>query len=101
MMEKTTLEDAYIELEGIGGFSQMGQLVLSQDEKGRIELSPRAQYELLEFLYKRRNALYRATHLRFGAEDVPEWIRSGYAATRIVDAPSLEPERKETDRWSQ
>ncbi len=32
---------------------------------------------------------------------LPEWIRSGYTATRIVDAPSLELERNEADRWNQ
>jgi len=86
MMEQTTLDDASIELEGIEGISQMGFLVLTQDEEGRVELSPRAQYELLEFLYQRRYALYRATHLSFGANDAPDWVKSGYDATRIVDA---------------
>lgn len=54
MIEETRLEDAYIELEGrIEGASRMGVLRLNQDEYGSVKLSPRAQYDLLEFLYER------------------------------------------------
>ena len=87
MIEETRLEDASLELEGgIEGASRMGVLWLNQDEYGRVKLSPRAQYDLLEFLYQRRYALYRATHLSLGNDNAPEWIRSGYSATRIIDA---------------
>ncbi|MHB8596682.1 MAG: hypothetical protein ACYDER_07720 [Ktedonobacteraceae bacterium] len=91
MIEETRLEDASLELEGgIEGASQMGVLLLNQDENGRIELSPRAQYDLLEFLYQRRYALYCATHLSLGVHDAPGWIQSGYSATRIIDAEETE-----------
>src|SRR5439155_467379 len=60
MIEETRLEDAYLELEGgIEGASRMGVLWLNQDEYGSVKLSPRTQYDLLEFLYQRRYALYR------------------------------------------
>ena len=91
MIEETRLEDAYIELEGgIEGASRMGVLRLNQDEYGSVKLSPRAQYDLLEFLYQRRYALYRATHLVLGADDMPVWIQSGASATRIIDANPTE-----------
>lgn len=93
MIEETRLEDASLELEGgIEGASQMGVLWLNQDEYGSAKLSPRAQYDLLEFLYQRRYALYRATHLSLGADDTPMWIRSGHSATRIIDAEQAEDE---------
>ncbi len=93
MIEETRLEDAYLELEGgIEGASQMGVLWLNQDEYGSVKLSPRAQYDLLEFLYQRRYALYRATHLSLGRETTPDWIQSGYRATRIIDAEQAEDE---------
>jgi hypothetical protein len=93
MIEETRLEDAYLELEGgIEGASRMGVLRLNQDEYGSVKLSPRAQYDLLEFLYHRRYALYRATHLSLGANDAPDWIQSGYSATRIIDAEQTEDE---------
>ena len=93
MIEETRLEDAYLELEGgIEGTSRMGVLRLNQDEYGGVKLSPRAQYDLLEFLYQRRYALYRATHLSLGADDTPAWIQSGYSATRIIDAEHAEDE---------
>jgi hypothetical protein len=87
MIEETRLEDASLELEGgIEGASQMGVLWLNQDEYGSVKLSPRAQYDLLEFLFQRRYALYRASHLSLGDDTTPEWIRSGDSATRIIDA---------------
>lgn len=93
MIEETKLEDAYLELEGgIEGASRMGVLWLNQDEYGRVKLSPRAQYNLLEFLYQRRYALYRATHLNVGNDTTPDWIRRGYSATRIIDAEQTEDE---------
>ena len=93
MIEETRLEDTYLELDGgIEGASQMGVLQLNQDEYGSVKLSPRAQYDLLEFLYQRRYALYRATHLSLGADDTPAWIQSGYSATRIIDAEQTEDE---------
>ena len=93
MIEETRLEDTYLELEsGIEGASQKGVLWLNQDEYGSAKLSPRAQYELLEFLYQRRYALYRATHLSLGEETTPDWIHSGYRATRIIDAEQSEDE---------
>lgn len=93
MIEETRLEDASLELEGgIEGASQMGVLWLNQDKYGEVKLSPRAQYDLLEFLYQRRYALYRATHLSLGADDTPAWIQSGYSATRIIDAEHAEDE---------
>jgi hypothetical protein len=91
MIEETKLEDAYLELEGgIEGASRMGILQLNQDEYGSVKLSPRAQYDLLEFLHQRRYALYRATHLTLGTDTAPDWIRSGYSATRIIDAEQTE-----------
>jgi len=91
MIEETRLEDAYPDIAGTDAASLMGVLHLQQDEHGGVELSPQAQYDLLEFLYERRYALYRATHLAFGgADDTPEWIRSGYQVTRIVEAPTEE-----------
>lgn len=93
MIEETRLEDTSLELEGgIEGASQMGVLWLNQDEYGEVKLSPRAQYDLLEFLYQRRYALYRATHLSLRADDTPAWIQSGYSATRIIDAEHAEDE---------
>lgn len=93
MIEETRLEDAYLELEGgIEGASRMGVLWLNQDEYGSVKLSPRAQYDLLEFLYQRRYALYRATHLSLGEETTPDWIQSGYRTTRIIDAKQTEDE---------
>jgi len=66
MIEETRLEDAYPDIEGTGAASHMDVLHLHQDEQGGVELSPRAQYDLLEFFYERRYALYRATHLSLG-----------------------------------
>lgn len=87
MIEETRLEDAYIDLEGgIEGASRMGVLRLNQDEYGSVKLSPRAQFDLLEFLYQRRYALYRATHLSVGKDTTPDWVQSGYSGTRIIDA---------------
>lgn len=86
MIEETKLEDAYPDVEGINAASYMGILHLHQDEHGSVELSPRAQYDLLVFLYQRRYALYQASHLSLGrGDDTPEWIKSGYSATRIID----------------
>ena len=31
-------------------------------------------------------ALYRATHLSIGKDTTPDWVQSGYSATRIIDA---------------
>ena len=91
MIEETRLEDAYLELEGgIEGASQMGVLWLNQDEYSSVKLSPRAQYDLLEFLYQRRYALYRATHLSLGEETTPAWIQSDRSGTRIIDAEQTE-----------
>lgn len=91
MIEETRLEDASLKLEGgIEGASQMGVLWLNQDEYGSVKLSPRAQYDLLEFLYQRRYALYHATHLSLGGDDTPAWVQSGYSATRIIDAEHTE-----------
>jgi hypothetical protein len=86
MIEETRLEDAYPNIEGTDAASHLGILYLNQDEHGGVELSPRAQYDLLEFLYQRRYALYRATHLVLGADNMPAWIESGASATRIIDA---------------
>lgn len=86
MIEETKLEDAYPDIESTDAASQMGVLYLNQDEHGGVELSPRAQFDLLEFLYERRYALYQATHLSLDAHDTPAWIQSGYSATRIIDA---------------
>jgi hypothetical protein len=85
MIEETRLEDAYPDIEGTDAASHQGVLYLHQDEHGSVELSPRAQYDLLEFLYQRRYALYRATHLSLG-DDAPGWIQSGKTVTRIIDA---------------
>lgn len=90
MIEETRLEDAYPDIEGTDAASHLGILYLNQDEHGGVELSPRAQYGLLEFLYERRYALYHATHLSLGAHDAPDWIQSGYSATRIIDAQETE-----------
>jgi len=86
MIEETRLQDAYPDIEGTGAASHMGVLHFHQDEQGGVELSPRAQYDLLEFLYERRYALYRATHLSLGDDTIPDWIQSGYRATRSIDA---------------
>ena len=86
MIEETRLDDAYPDVEGTDAASRHGTLYLQQDEHGGVELSPRAQYDLLEFLYQRRYALYCATHLAPGADNTPAWIRDGYSATRIIDA---------------
>lgn len=86
MIEETRLEDAYPDIEGTDAASHLGILHLNQDEHGGVELSPRAQFDLLEFLYQRRYALYHATHLSLGANDAPDWIQSGYSTTRIIDA---------------
>jgi len=85
MIEETRLEDAYLDREKTDATAHMGILYLNQDENGSVELSPRAQYDLLEFLYERRYALYKATHLTFGTDNMPAWIQNGYSATRIVD----------------
>ena len=90
MIEETRLEDAYPDIEGTDAASHLGVLSLNQDEHGGVKLSPRAQYELLKFLYERRYALYRATHLVLGADEMPAWIRSGASATRIIDADPQE-----------
>jgi hypothetical protein len=101
MIEETRLEDAYPDIEGTDAASHQGILYLHQDEHGGVELSPRAQYDLLEFLYQRRYALYKATHLSLGRDDdMPAWIKSGYSATRIIDttpaeAPSAAPRTSE------
>jgi hypothetical protein len=86
MIEETKLEDGSPDIDGTDAAAQAGILYLNQDEYGGVELSPRAQYDLLEFLYQRRYALYQATHLALGVDDVPVWIQSGYSATRIIDA---------------
>lgn len=86
MIEETRLEDAYPDIDGTHAASHLGILYLNQDEHGGVKLSPHAQYDLLEFLYKRRYALYHATHLSLGGHDAPDWIQSGYSATRIIDA---------------
>ncbi len=86
MIEETKLEDSYPDIEGTDAAAQAGVLYLNQDEHGGVELSPRAQFDLLEFLYQRRYALYQATHLSLDANDTPAWIQSGYSATRIIDA---------------
>jgi hypothetical protein len=86
MIEETTLPDGYPDIEGIDAAAQAGILYLNQDEHGGVELSPRAQFDLLEFLYQRRYALYRATHIALGRNDTPSWVQSGYSATRIIDA---------------
>jgi hypothetical protein len=101
MIEETNLPDAYPDIEATDAASQQGVLYLNQDEHGGVELSPRAQYDLLEFLYARRYALYQATHLSLGANDTPEWIKSGSAtATRIIDTqPTAAP--KTTPRPSE
>src|SRR5579859_3669178 len=86
MIEETRLEDAYPDIEGTDAASHLSILYLNQDEHGGVELSPRAQYDLLEFLYQRRYALYQATHLSLGRDDdTPAWIKSGYSATRIIE----------------
>ena len=90
MIEETRLEDAYPDIERTDAASHQGVLYLNQDEHGGVKLSPRAQYELLKFLYERRYALYRATHLVLGADEMPAWIRSGASATRIIDADPQE-----------
>ncbi len=69
MIEETRLEDAYPDIEGTDAASHLGILYLNQDEHGGVELSPRAQFDLLEVLYNRRYALYHATHLSLGAND--------------------------------
>jgi hypothetical protein len=92
MIEETWLEDAYPDIEGINAASHIGVLHLHQDEHGDVELSPRAQYDLLEFLYERRYTLYRATHLSLGDDTIPDWIQSGYRATRIIDAEAPKEE---------
>jgi hypothetical protein len=88
MIEETKLEDAYPTIEATNAAAYQGVLHLHQDEHGSVELSPRAQFDLLEFLYQRRYALYNATHLNLGADDTPEWIKSGYTATRIIENES-------------
>ncbi len=93
MIEETRLEDAYPDIEGTDAASHLGILYLNQDEHGGVELSPRAQYDLLEFFYQRRYALYQATHLSLGADDTPAWIQSGNTlATRIINAEQMEGE---------
>lgn len=80
----TRLEDAVFELEGqIEAYSEMGMLHIMQDAIGQVKLSPRAQYDLLEWLYQRRAALYHATHLAIG--NAPEWIEDT-TPSKIVEA---------------
>ncbi len=93
MQESTRLEDDWFELEHLEGSSRQGEVYLHQDapEMAGVEtlrLSPRAQYDLLEWLYKRRYPLYMATHLTLGGLDTPAWIASGKPGNvaRIVDA---------------
>jgi hypothetical protein len=96
MIEETKLEDAYPDIEATDAASQAGILYLNQDEHGGVELSPRAQYDLLEFLYQRRYALYQTTHLSLGGDNAPEWIRSGYSATKIIESTPAETPSKAT-----
>lgn len=91
MKEETRIKDGYVELGGQeeASFSN-GQLFIRQDAPAManaetIELDAHAQMALLEALYERRYALYRATTLSLGGDDMPDWIKSGQP-TRVVDA---------------
>ena len=101
--EMTRLQDERLDLDGdISASSIMGILYVLQDsthldeESGAIKLSPRAQFELLEWLYQRRYPLYRATHLTLGDDEMPAWIKSGRAGnvTVVVDAEDAQGPRK-------
>ncbi len=101
--EMTRLQDERLDLDGdINASSIMGILSLLQDpdhldeESGAVKLSPKAQFELLEWLYQRRYPLYRATHLALGDDEMPAWIKSGRAGnvTVVVDAQDAQEPRK-------
>jgi hypothetical protein len=104
MEETTRLENDHFELEGeIWASSVMGALHLLQgepflDETGALKLSPRAQYDLLKWLYERRYPLYMATTLSLG-DNAPAWIASGKPGnvTTVVDANEYhDPEQRFT-----
>ncbi|MDQ2904893.1 MAG: hypothetical protein ABI456_18630 [Ktedonobacteraceae bacterium] len=67
-----------------------GVLLLRQEDirlVGQVELTVQAQWDLLEWLYARRAALYRATHGVAGNADIPDWVASDHASSRrVVDA---------------
>jgi len=86
MEENTHLEDENRLLgSDMEGASHQGTLYLRQ-RASTLELSPQAQWDLLEWLYSRRYALYRATHVAFGQDTLPAWVQSdANSATRIVD----------------
>jgi hypothetical protein len=71
----TRLDNGFWELDGgIEASSTQGLLHLDQWEVGQIDLSPEAQYDLLQILYARRGALYRATTLDIAGRYAPDWV---------------------------
>jgi hypothetical protein len=95
--EHTRIQDGYVELGGQEEATfHVGVLYIRQDapamdNEETIQLSPEAQFKLLEALYQRRYALYMGTHLTFG-DDVPGWIASGKAGNVTVIVDSEKPE---------
>jgi hypothetical protein len=72
---KRRLEHGFWELDGgIEASSIQGLLHLDQWEVGQIDLSPEAQYDLLQILYARRGALYQATTLDMDGHHAPDWV---------------------------
>ena len=91
MAETARLEDDYLDLDGhIDGKVTRGGLHLVQNKAGEITLTPRAQFELLEWLYARRIALYLVTHPRRRRSDIPAWIAQNDQKARGGDGGETE-----------
>lgn len=92
MSEETRIEDGYAELprEAEARIYQ-GMLYIRQDAPAMendetICLDAKGAMQLLDLLYKRRYALYQATTLSLGADDMPAWIASGRPGNVVIDA---------------
>jgi hypothetical protein len=69
------LDNGFWELDGgIEASSRQGLLHLDQWQVGQVDLSPEAQYDLLQILYARRGALYQATTLDIAGQYAPDWV---------------------------
>lgn len=81
-----TERDTYITISATG-------LEIYQEEdydrkQQRIELTPRAAWDLLEMLYKYRSVLYHSTHIALPGM-TPDWIGDP-AEAKIVDSKGEE-----------
>lgn len=101
MTEHTHIEPGQVDLadsQAEASFYQ-GQLFIRQDapempDSETIVLQPRSAMKLLEALYKRRYALYMATTLSLGSDDMPAWIASGRPGNVVIDAADDQAERE-------